>query len=248
MSVSLTHINNIEGEENMKEKMLYKSLVVGVIVLFIGVGVQPAIAINIEGGNNPPDAPTIIGPMRGKPGVEYTFEFLATDPENENVSFYIEWGDGETTGWTDYYPSGEYIPISHTWDEIDRDNIVRAKAKDINGAESDWSTTQVPINKDDCNLCAKKVSNQNKDGVEMMINILSGLLKKYPIVEDELQDLREVISTPSEEECFKLNILFVDFQVTSERFLEKGRFFLSGIYFLLYLITHFLWKTYCNPP
>jgi len=101
---------------------------------------------------------------------------------------------------------------------------------------------------DDCELCAKKVSNQNKDGVEMMINILSGLLKKYPIVEDELQDLREVISTPSEEECFKLNILFVDFQVTSERFLEKGRFFLSGIYFLLYLITHFLWKTYCNPP
>jgi hypothetical protein len=35
----------IEGEENMKEKMLYKLLVVGLIVLFVGIGIQPAIAV-----------------------------------------------------------------------------------------------------------------------------------------------------------------------------------------------------------
>jgi hypothetical protein len=138
-----------------KSAVLYKFLVVGVIVLFIGVGLQPGIAIDVS--------------------------------------------------------------------------------KSISDSE------------DDCNLCPR-VSNQHNDSVEVIINILSGLLKQYPTAEDELQNLKEEITTPSEEDCFKLNILFVDFQVSSERFLDKGRLFLSGIYFLLYLITHFLWKTYCNPP
>ncbi|KYK20959.1 hypothetical protein AYK21_01025 [Thermoplasmatales archaeon SG8-52-2] len=106
-------------------------------------------------GNNPPDAPDINGPVRGKPGVEYYYGFLSTDTENEYVSFYIEWGDDTTTGWTDYYPSGEECVISHTWYQIDWDNTIRAKAKDINGVESDWSITQVPISKDDCAIFPK---------------------------------------------------------------------------------------------
>ena len=45
-------------------------------------------------------------------------------------------------------------------------------------------TSDTSESEDDCNLCPKKVSNQHYDKVEVMINILSGLLKKYPIVED----------------------------------------------------------------
>ncbi|KYK33345.1 MAG: hypothetical protein AYK22_09090 [Thermoplasmatales archaeon SG8-52-3] len=48
----------------MKERVLYKSLVTGVIVLFIGVGIQPAIAVDISksSSNNEDDCelcPTI---------------------------------------------------------------------------------------------------------------------------------------------------------------------------------------------
>ena len=45
----------IEGEENMKEKMLYKILVVAVIVLFVGMGVQPAVAVTPETTENDDD-------------------------------------------------------------------------------------------------------------------------------------------------------------------------------------------------
>lgn len=96
--------------------------------------------------NTAPDAPYIDGPTSGKPGVEYEYVFSTTDPEGDDVSYYIEWGDGETTGWTDYFTSGEEAIFSHTWGKIDWDNTIRCKAKDIYDAESDWSITLVPIN------------------------------------------------------------------------------------------------------
>jgi len=130
-----------------KSALLYKTLVVGIIILFIGIGMQPVIAITNNGNNNSPEAPTITGPIRGKPWVKYAYQFCSNDPEDDNVSYYIEWGDGTTTGWTDYYPSGIEVAISHTWKKIDWDNLLRAKAKDIHGGESDWSTRVIPINK-----------------------------------------------------------------------------------------------------
>ncbi|KYK30676.1 MAG: hypothetical protein AYK22_08555 [Thermoplasmatales archaeon SG8-52-3] len=102
-------------------------------------------------GNNAPDAPDIFGPTSGKPGIEYVYEFCSNDPENDNISYYIEWGDGTITGWTDYFPSGEFAVFSHTWDKIDWDNILRAKTKDIYGDESDWSTREIPIYKPNIN-------------------------------------------------------------------------------------------------
>ncbi len=52
----------IEGEENMTERILYKTLVIGILVLFIGVGVQSTIAINSE---NSSFEVTITKPQRG---------------------------------------------------------------------------------------------------------------------------------------------------------------------------------------
>jgi len=92
----------------------------------------------LTAGNNPPDKPDIIGPAEGRPGVEYDYIFVTTDPEEDNVSYYIDWGDDKTTGWTDYYPSGDLVEICHTWDEICKYSI-RAKAKDTKGMESEWS-------------------------------------------------------------------------------------------------------------
>jgi hypothetical protein len=92
----------------------------------------------------PPDAPTISGPARGNLHIELEYAFVANDPENENISYYIEWGDGETTGWTEYYPSGEDITVNHTWSEK-RNYTIRAMAIDTYGAESDWSEFEIII-------------------------------------------------------------------------------------------------------
>jgi hypothetical protein len=118
----------------------------------------------LTSGNNPPDKPDICGPIRGKPGVEYVYTFKTKDPEYDNVSYYIEWGDDTSTGWTDYYPSETMVAISHTWDKIDRYPL-RCKAKDIHDDESDWSTFPIEIPRN-------KVFN---------FNFLERLFEKFPI-------------------------------------------------------------------
>ena len=96
--------------------------------------------------NNPPNIPTIEGPSSGKPGTEYTYTFVATDPEGHDVSYYIEWGDDSTSSWTRYRESGREFNSSHTWDEEGTYEI-RVKAKDSYDAESDWRTLEVSMPK-----------------------------------------------------------------------------------------------------
>ena len=52
--------------------------------------------------------------------------------------YYIEWGDGQVDEWIGPYKSGELAKVNHTWTSPD-DYEIRAKAKDTNDAESEWS-------------------------------------------------------------------------------------------------------------
>jgi parallel beta-helix repeat protein len=119
-----------------------------------GIGDTP---YHIPGGNNtdryplmkpwdnkPPATPKIDGPAVGKPRVEYDFTFSTEDPEDNNISYYIEWGDGTYTGWTYYFLSGENVTFNHTWNKIDN-YVIRCKTKDIFGDESQWGTLDVKI-------------------------------------------------------------------------------------------------------
>ncbi len=89
-------------------------------------------------GNEPPDMLTIYGPKCGDPGVEYTFIFIAEDFEGDDVYLYIDWGDGIVTDWFGPFPSGGEVNASHAWDSKGT-YFIKAKAKDIYGAESVWS-------------------------------------------------------------------------------------------------------------
>ncbi len=97
-------------------------------------------------GNQPPEAPIINGQSNGKIGEKCEFKFYATDPENNNVFFYIEWGDGNVEEWIGPYASDEEITLNHTWDEKNTYTI-KAKAKDIFDAESPEATLEVTIPK-----------------------------------------------------------------------------------------------------
>jgi hypothetical protein len=99
-------------------------------------------------GGNEQNPPAIDGRTICEPGVKYDYTFVATDPEDDDVSYYIDWDDGTSDGWTQYYQSGEVITISHIWDESGKYNIT-AKSKDI-WDESRWSdplTVTIPRNK-----------------------------------------------------------------------------------------------------
>jgi hypothetical protein len=94
--------------------------------------------------NRPPSAPTITGPAKGKVGVATEYNFTTTDPDGDEVSYFIDWGDGTNSSWIGPYSSGELINESHTWSKKGT-YIIKAKAKDSYGAESDWKTFSVKM-------------------------------------------------------------------------------------------------------
>jgi len=97
--------------------------------------------------NSPPETPTISGETNGNINEEYYYKLRVVDPDNNPISFYIEWGDETHTGWTFERASGENCYYEHTWSKRG-DYTIRAKAKDVLGEESDWGYLEVtmPVN------------------------------------------------------------------------------------------------------
>jgi len=98
-----------------------------------------------------PNKPVIRGPTTGKPGVDYEYKIVATDPDGDNVYYYVNWWDWTPIEWIGPYESGEEITLNHTWTEKDQYTI-KVKAKDIYDAESDWGTLTVSISKNKANF------------------------------------------------------------------------------------------------
>ncbi len=96
--------------------------------------------------NDPPSDPTITGETNGKTGQSYTYKFKSTDPQNQNIFYYIDWGDGQTTDWFGPNPSGTEVTKSHTYSS-DNDYTIKAKARDIYGKESNFGELKVTMPK-----------------------------------------------------------------------------------------------------
>lgn len=88
--------------------------------------------------NIAPLAPNITGPENGTAGSYYEYNFTTTDYNQDDIFYYIDWGDGNIENWIGPYTSGEIVEIGHVWSEPGIYEI-RAKAKDTSGAESNWS-------------------------------------------------------------------------------------------------------------
>jgi len=135
----------------MKKEWLVKSLALGVVVLFICTGVVSAFNVNQDDkssmtmDNHPPDAPWIAGRHYIRPGIyEWTFE--AFDPDGDDVSYQIFWGDGGGEEWVDWYPSGEKITRSHCYSVYGPVSI-SARAKDIYNATGEWGYLECIVSK-----------------------------------------------------------------------------------------------------
>jgi len=93
-------------------------------------------------GNHPPSIPVIrSGPSRGLVNTSYEFTANTTDIDGNNVSYNFSWGDGTYSGWTRFYRSGEIARVNHTW-RRPGSYSVKVKAKDVYGAESNWSAVK----------------------------------------------------------------------------------------------------------
>lgn len=96
--------------------------------------------------NTAPEIPIITGPQEGKTNEISDYNIYAVDPDGDNISFFIDWGDNTNSGWIGPYPSGETHKESHTWNEQGTFTI-RVKVKDIHEAESDWVSLSVSMPK-----------------------------------------------------------------------------------------------------
>lgn len=88
--------------------------------------------------SEPPNTPTISGPTTGLIYKDIEFSATTTDPEGEGVFYYVDWGDGNYSGWLGPYGSGDSILVSHSWN-TNGDYEIKIRAKDIHGKESEWS-------------------------------------------------------------------------------------------------------------
>jgi len=93
---------------------------------------DPAQLLKPPNPNHSPTRPTI----SWSPDVGLTIN--ATDPEGNDVFYLVDWGDGSNSGWLGPYHSGEEVTVMHTW-VLPGTYTVRARAKDIYDAVSDWS-------------------------------------------------------------------------------------------------------------
>ena len=110
-----------------------------------------------EDPSKPPEKPSIRGPTSGQPGTEYEYKFVTTDPEENDVYYWIEWFEEDPSAkWEGPYPSGEEITRNHTWYEKGTYTI-RVKAKDIYEIESHWATLTVTIPKNQQSATSQSV-------------------------------------------------------------------------------------------
>jgi outer membrane protein assembly factor BamB len=97
--------------------------------------------------NNAPNKPSIDGPRKGKINTNYTYTAVTTDADGDNVSYYFDWGDGTNSDWTSFVPSGSSVSLVHSWQKS-RFYIIKVKAKDDCGKESNWAILTVKMPKD----------------------------------------------------------------------------------------------------
>jgi len=94
--------------------------------------------------NNPPESPTIINPSWWLVDEQYQLNIQSTDPEEDPIEYYVDWGDLTNTGWFGPYASGTECNATHTW-HAEAKYVVKVKARDSYNTESNWSEIEVNI-------------------------------------------------------------------------------------------------------
>ena len=82
--------------------------------------------------NGQPTKPTITGNHKGKPDTKYTFTASSSDPDNQQIFYMWDWGDGNYSEWLNT------TKATYSW--ANEDNFeIKVLVKDFYGYESEWS-------------------------------------------------------------------------------------------------------------
>jgi hypothetical protein len=126
---------------------IFYSPVVGNIVKAEGKGEFGYVFLELKSTtyeSGGPYKPNLWGPGEGEEDWILTYCANTSDPQNDQVYFWFDWGDGTNSGWVGPYKSSQVACINHSWKE-DGKYWVRVKAKDENDLESQWSDPLIVI-------------------------------------------------------------------------------------------------------
>ena len=91
--------------------------------------------------NSAPAVPSIpSGSASCAVGTAYSYSASATDPNNDQIKYTFDWGDGTPQSTTNLVNSGTSASASHTWSAAGS-YPVKVMATDSKGAASGWSST-----------------------------------------------------------------------------------------------------------
>ncbi len=91
-----------------------------------------------EQENQPPEQPTLTGPISGDENNVYFFRATSYDNDGDDIYYMFDWGDGSQSTWVGPVQQGILFTYAHLW-ENGGILPVKVKAKDVYGAESPWS-------------------------------------------------------------------------------------------------------------
>ena len=118
--------------------MMKKIVVLSIICLFVimSFAASPGITAHVTAPklnpeNNAPNKPDITSKWIVV-FIVLECNFSATDPDEDDVRYHIDWDDG-VNDITDFYKSGETVTVSHVY-SAKRDYIITAYAEDIHDA------------------------------------------------------------------------------------------------------------------
>ena len=160
--------------------------IIGILIgmLFI-VPISTVIADDDEGNgsNRAPCAPILVEETTGDDMLECECTFYSTDPDGDDVFYYIDWGDSKVEliqpldddeilrPWDGPYASGELLSLNHIYSE--RGNyVITIKARDTYDLES--LSTTVPI----------KISYFKVFNTEKFDLLLERIQNLFPILRD----------------------------------------------------------------
>jgi len=93
--------------------------------------------------NNPPNKPfTPSGPVIIENNTLYEYSSSTYDIDGDAISYKFDWGDGNSSTWSEYLPSNVTVSMSHSWESISIYEI-KVMARDEQGLESPWSDSLV---------------------------------------------------------------------------------------------------------
>jgi outer membrane protein assembly factor BamB len=111
------------------------------LILVAGATLLAIVTMALKCGDQPPTVPEITAPSGTVyQNAELAFKFKSTQPQEKNVKYVVNWGDGRTDTSTLDYPSGTEATLRHTWVNAG-DFEVKALAfvADKPDLASDWS-------------------------------------------------------------------------------------------------------------